>query len=394
MKLLRLTRRRSALLIALLVGFAILVVSVVSTGAFGSNPEGARLEKMMKSSHYDAQRDRFRNRKIIPNNGLSDDATYSKLLKQWFFSPTVRRPTTPLAEVQPDFESFGKIAGELSYIWFGHSTFLVRIGGKTVLFDPVFGSHASPVPVFGKRFQPPVVGVAALPHIDFVVISHDHYDHLDMPSIRALKGRKDLRFFVPLGVGAHLEGWGVAKSRITELQWWESAKAGGLELTCTPSKHFSGRSLTDRNRTLWASWVVAGPKERLYFSGDSGYDVHFKQIGRRHGPFDVVFLENGQYNPMWKHVHMLPEQGAQAFADLGGGKMMPMHWGMFDLAPHNWWDPIESARTIASRRGHNLLTPRIGETVRIGAEQAFTTWWRASVPADRRSFAPLVPANR
>ena len=365
---------------------ALAAIALVGSAAFlsggcaqyGSLPEGPRLEKIVHSSHYDASLERFRNREIIPNNGLSDDATYVGVLKQWLFTRNVRRPERALPQMTPDFRAFSQDQGQLRYIWFGHSTFLVRIGGTTVLLDPVFSDYAAPVNAFVKRFQPPVAPLSALPEVDLIVISHDHYDHLDMPTIRHFRDKK-ARFFVPLGVGAHLEGWGIARERITELQWWESGKHGALELTCTPSKHFSGRGLLDRNKTLWASWVIASGGQRLYFSGDSGYDSHFKEIGAKLGPFDVVFLENGQYNRMWQHVHMLPEQGAQAFADLGGGVHVPMHWGMFDLSPHNWFDPIEQAVHWAGTRGHRLDTPQMGQVVTVGEAPRFSQWWRLAM---------------
>lgn len=369
------TNIRLALEIA---GIAALAVLVPSCAQYGTRPDGPRLEKIMTSTMYDATRDRFRNRKVIPNNGLSEDASYTKIAKQWLFGDNVRRPPAPLPQMKPDFAAFSKDPAALSYIWFGHSTFLVHIGAKTVLLDPVFSDYAAPVNALVKRFQPPVVPLAALPKVDYIVISHDHYDHLDMKTIKSFR-TKSTRFYVPLGVGAHLEGWGIPAERITELQWWESVEIENLKLTCTPAKHFSGRGLFDRNKTLWASWVVTDGKHKFYFSGDSGYDTHFKEIGVREGPFDVVFLENGQYNAMWQHVHMLPAQGQQAFADLNGKQMVPMHWGMFDLSPHNWFDPIEAAFKLAGQRGHILMTPQIGQVVRLGAEPQFTQWWRAAM---------------
>jgi L-ascorbate metabolism protein UlaG (beta-lactamase superfamily) len=261
--------------------------------------------------------------------------------------------------------------------WLGHSTMLLYIHGKTLLCDPVFNKMASPFSFIGpKRFaaKNPVT-VEDLPPVDAVCISHDHYDHLDHQTIKKLK-RAARHFFVPLGVGAHLERWGVAPARITELDWWEETTFEGLKLACTPSRHFSGRTLTDRFKTLWASWVISDGKTNVYFSGDTGYGAHFKKIGKKYGPFDLTMLECGQYDTRWPNVHMTPEQTATAHLDLHGKRMLPMHWGAFRLAFHTWTEPVERVLVAAAANGSHVVTPRLGETMDIIAKAYPTAqWW-------------------
>ena len=218
----------------------------------------------------------------------------------------------------------------------GHSSMLIQLDGQTLLIDPVFSERASPVQWAGpKRFHPVPVEMDALPRIAAVIISHDHYDHLDKATIQALTPKVD-RFVVPLKVGAHLRDWGVPAAAITELDWWQDTTVGPIRLTATPAQHFSGRGLFDKDHTLWASWVIAGTRSKLFFSGDSGYFGGFKTIGDRFGPFDVTMIETGAYNPLWSEIHMLPEQSVQAHRDLRGKAMLPIHNSTFDLALHDW----------------------------------------------------------
>ena len=283
--------------------------------------------------------------------------------------------------MKPDFAAFQASAG-LQVIWLGHSTVLARIGGQTVLFDPIFSKRASPFQWIGpKRFDTtPQLKLEELPPIDAVVVSHDHYDHLDYHTIRKLK-RKAKHFFVPLGLGAHLKRWGISKQNFTELDWWQEADWNGLDVVCTPSQHFSGRTLHDRDATLWASWVVRSGKHRIFFSGDGGYAGHFKQIGEKYGPFDVTLLECGQYDPMWAKIHMAPEQTVQAHIDLRGGLMIPIHWGAFTLAPHPWTEPVERAVAAAAKTDSRLVFPRLGECISIpyaaSGDHAGGSWWQS-----------------
>jgi len=263
-------------------------------------------------------------------------------------------------------------------IWFGHSAFLLQLGGLTLLLDPMFGKAPSPFPfIGGKRYGGKLpFEIDELPEIDAVILSHDHYDHLDYGSIRKLRG-KVKKFIVPLGVGAHLVRWGIARGRIIEADWWDELTYEGLKLACTPARHFSGRSVGDRYATLWCSWVIESAEARIYFSGDSGYGPHFKQIGEKYGPFDLTLMECGQYDTRWHLIHMLPEETVQAHQEVGGKLLLPIHWGAFTLALHDWTDPIERALKAAAERGVSVTTPRIGQPVTIGgANVPSESWWK------------------
>ena len=262
--------------------------------------------------------------------------------------------------------------------WFGHSACLLEIEGKKIFFDPMLGESLGPLPLIGpKRYSQELpITIESLPYIDAVVLSHDHYDHLDYESIMKLKDKVG-RFYVPLGVSAHLTKWGVHADQITELDWWEESSADGFTFTCTPARHFSGRGLFDRFTTLWASWIVKTENTNVYFSGDSGYGPHFKEIGDLYGPFDFVMLECGQYNTLWQEIHMMPEQTVQAAIDLKGKLMMPIHWGSFTLAMHTWIDPINRVTLAAHEKLVPITTPEIGEPVFL-QQQTFpqSEWWQ------------------
>jgi L-ascorbate metabolism protein UlaG (beta-lactamase superfamily) len=258
----------------------------------------------------------------------------------------------------------------------GHSSHLLKLRGKYWLIDPVFGERVSPVSFAGpKRFHLPPLALTDLPPIEGLILSHDHYDHLDLPTIEYLNGRVQ-RYFVPLGVGARLQDMGVEAKRIQEFDWWQSGSHAGVELTAVPAQHFSGRTLWDRNRTLWAGWVIESGDQRIFYSGDSGYFPGFKQIGERFGGFDLALMENGAYDSYWPAVHMSPEETVQAFQDVRGRTLYVVHNSTFDLAFHTWQDPMARVAALAEAKGLTLATPEIGEVLTIGQPRTNVLWWK------------------
>ena len=260
--------------------------------------------------------------------------------------------------------------------WYGHSAFLIEMEDRRILIDPMLGSTASPVFFGSKRFnyQRPIP-LGELTSIDAVILSHDHYDHLDYQSIKTLKDEVG-HFYTALGVGSHLKFWGVPEDKITELDWWEDADFQGLKLVACPARHFSGRGLTDRNSTQWASWIISGTYQKIYFSGDGGYGPHFKEIGDKYGPFDLAMLECGQYNEAWEAIHMMPEQSVQAGIDVQGKLVMPIHWGAFKLSVHEWTDPIVRYKAASDKKGIPMIHPYIGERFLLGYEHPTEEWWK------------------
>ncbi|QLB12702.1 L-ascorbate metabolism protein UlaG (beta-lactamase superfamily) [Bisgaardia hudsonensis] len=269
--------------------------------------------------------------------------------------------------------------GPSRLFWYGHSAFLLQIDGKNILLDPMLAKVAAPHKWLGSnRYHIELpLEIEDLPPINAVIFSHDHYDHLDYKSVRRLKDKTE-HFFVPLGVGAHLEAWGITKEKITELDWWQTITYKGLELICTPAQHFSGRKVTNNMETLWCSWSIISPKERIFFSGDGGYTDQFKEIGNKFGPFDLALMECGQYDEMWRNVHMVPEESIQAGVDVQAKQLLPMHWATFRLALHSWTDPIERAKKKAEELNLPIITPMIGEEVIIGdTKKHYSQWWKS-----------------
>lgn len=285
------------------------------------------------------------------------------------------RPRGPIPLTAPGV--FRADPSGLAVSWFGHSTALVEIDGYRVLTDPVWSDRCSPSDVVGpQRLHPPPIQLEGLPAVDAVVISHDHYDHLDIDTIRALARTQRSPFFVPLGVGAHLRRWGIPEHRIVELDWHQSATVDELTVVCVPARHFSGRFL-DRNTTLWASWVFRGPTHRAYFGGDTGYTKSFAQIGADHGPFDLTLLPIGAYNTAWPDVHMNPEEALRAHLDVtDGGLLVPIHWGTFRLAPHPWAEPVERLLAAAEPEQVNVAVPVPGQRIDLAAPVKSNPWWQ------------------
>jgi len=357
----------------------------MSMMSFGRRAQGLRLERMRASRLW--QGDGFRNiHPVLP--GLRDTAAARPTLKDFLSADGGRTPRAPLPALDP-IATWHRPAGSgLRATWLGHSTVLVEIDGLRVLTDPVWGPRASPSRLLGpKRFQPVPVALRELPRLDLVLISHDHYDHLDYPTIVALAGL-DVPFVTSLGVGAHLEAWGIAPQRITELDWWESHTLpnADLKVTAAPSQHFSGRGLKDRNATLWSSLVLETARHRVFFSGDTGLTTEYVAIRERLGPFDLVMLEIGAYHPSWGDIHLGPENALEALALLGGGVFLPVHWGTFALAMHAWDQPAETLLTLGREKGAQLLMPRLGEAVEPSQAAQPQAWWR-QVGSGRRTRA-------
>jgi L-ascorbate metabolism protein UlaG (beta-lactamase superfamily) len=337
-------------------------------------PFGGKTKSSIKERSPNFVKGRFVNQIPTPMGiGIGD---IPKLIHKQTERDPFRKPSRLLTPVRLDAAKPVK-RGLPRITWFGHSAFLLQMDGENILLDPMLSKSPSPFQSVGpQRFSDSLPAtIEDLPHIDFVVISHDHYDHLDYESIRKL-AHKTTMFFVPLGLAAHLKKWGVLDSQITELDWWDERVFQGFTLTCTPSRHFSGRTLTDRFATLWCSWVIRTDQTKIFFSGDSGYGPQFKEIGDKYGPFDLDLLECGQYDPLWPNIHMTPEQTMQAHLDLRGKRMIPMHWGAFVLAFHAWTDPVERVLAAGAKAKATIITPKIGEAVEFTSKNYPTErWW-------------------
>ena len=379
--------------------------------AFGAEPTGERLERIRRSPHFangvfvNPEGTRTR-----PSGGSAVDVAKVFLRKE---ERARRSPAGPIPVHATTLADLARPpATGLRLTWMGHSSVLTEIDGHRVLFDPVWGNRCSPFDFAGpKRLHPVPLPIAALGPVDVVVISHDHYDHLDLPTIKALAAT-DTVFAVPLGVGAHLEHWGVSADRLRELDWGESTRVGGLTLTATPARHFCGRGLRNTQHTLWASWSVTGPEHRVYHSGDTGYFPGFKDIGAEHGPFDATMIQIGAYSEFWPQnhtdsapvpgawpdIHMNPSQGVQSHLDLQqgrpGGVMLPIHWGTFNLSLHPWAEPGEWTLAAAEAVGQAVAVPVPGQPFEPAGDLPTRPWWRdVSLPLNRKWPVPeITPA--
>jgi L-ascorbate metabolism protein UlaG (beta-lactamase superfamily) len=341
---------------------------------FGAEAKGQRLQTMKLSPNYNDGV--FHN--PVPTNMDIGFRGYVKMINSRLFNKQDDQEPDwyiPVEKLNPkQLEQVQDTATVLT--WFGHSTFLIEIDGKRLLVDPMLGERASPISFLGpKRFTDELpLSVEEMPYIDAVLVSHDHYDHLDYGTIQQLADKTG-HFYVTLGVGAHLERWGVPAEKITEMDWWDEARLEGLTFAATPARHFSGRGFSDRMKTLWASWVIVGKNDRIFFSGDTGYFDGFKEIGKKYGPFDITLMECGQYNELWPYIHMMPEETVQAHLDLKGKLLMPIHWGGFALAMHSWTDPIERVSKKAQEMRVPMTTPRIGQRIVLGQRAPRSNWW-------------------
>jgi L-ascorbate metabolism protein UlaG (beta-lactamase superfamily) len=341
----------------------------------GGTPTAAQRQAYQQSGHF---RDGlFFNPQ--PTEVSTGGSLFSALWRALFANTPDQNPAAPLPTQPLDSLSITRKAPAMVRVtWFGHSASLVEIGGKNVLLDPMLSVKMGPLAwVTPKRYNPSLaIAAEQLPAIDAVLISHDHYDHLDYKTIQKIKGKVG-HFYVPLGVGAHLQAWGVPTSQFTEMTWGDSVRLPGLTIISAPTRHFSGRGLTNRNSTFWSSWVLKAGGQRVFYSGDGGYGPHFQAIGQQHGPFNLALIECGQYDRQWAQIHMLPEQSVQAALDVRAQAMLPVHWGAFTEAHHAWNESVERATAEAGRRGLLLTTPELGQPVVLGAGPLpQLRWWR------------------
>ncbi|WP_421770177.1 MBL fold metallo-hydrolase [Emticicia sp.] len=357
----------------------ILVISVVlviivwgfmQQAVFGKDPESVRLERIKKSANY--KEGVFQN--LSPTSVMSESGSYWQMIKEYFNKPADVIPQKEIPSIQTNLKAL--VAPKPTIVWFGHSSYLIKSKETTILIDPVFSGSASPISAFVKAFN----GANAyqtedMPEIDMLFLSHDHYDHLDYQTIIKI-APKVKKFFVSLGVGAHLELWGIESEKIEEFAWWEEKKiSADIEVITTPARHFSGRGFA-RGKSLWSSFVLKIHGYKLFLGGDSGYDTHFKTIGEKYGPFDIAMLENGQYNLLWHQIHTLPEETYLAAKDLKTKVLMPVHWAKFPLANHSWNEPIKRLKAAAAKDADlQLTTPMIGEPVVLDSLYPAKVWW-------------------
>jgi L-ascorbate metabolism protein UlaG (beta-lactamase superfamily) len=352
--------------------------------------DGLRLERARASGRY--RDNAFHNTSPIT---ARIEGGQLPIMREFLFGGRKRKPPGVIPVDSP-LDAWTKVAGasDLRVTWLGHSTMLLESDGARVITDPVFGDRLGPVSFAGpKRFHAPPVTVAQLPALDAVLVSHDHYDHLCKSTVIEL-AKRGVPFVTSLGVGAHLEKFGVPAAQITELDWWESHTVGPVEFTAAPAQHFSGRLGGGRNTTLWSSWRIRTAKHSVFFSGDTGLTEEFREVGQRLGPFDLTMLEIGAWHPAWGSIHLGPENALKVHEMLGGGTLLPVHWSTFDLGLHPWAEPAETLYALAVERAARVITPKLGAPFVPAMIDGPTPWWRDVVPAQRElASAEAEPAS-
>lgn len=343
---------------------------------FGQKPSKADIERYQES-------DNWTNGSFVNLEHTTMDVGLSKMpgmIYKQIKGGKPKNPPVPLPIESFEKETFLSESDRMKFIWYGHSVVLMRLNGKTILIDPMLGPDASPIAPFRtKRFSENTLElINQFPHLDLVLLTHDHYDHLDLESIKRLQSKTDL-FYVALGVKRHLTSWGIPEDSIREFDWWDSAEFGDMTIHFTPTRHFSGRGLTDRAKSLWGGWAFISSSERIWFSGDGGYGNHFKEIGKRLGPFDFAFMECGQYCDDWAQIHMFPQEAVLAAQDAGAKRITPVHWGGFSLSYfHNWYEPVEEFVEHSKREKVDFVTPKPGELVEVDGVST-VEWWKEFV---------------
>lgn len=359
-------------LIVIIVALIAFVFLYMQLPVFGQKAKGERLERIEKSPNY--RNEQFHNQNST-TMFVSKKGMFSVIKDKLFDNKHEGlRPKDVIPTIKTDLKSI-PIDKDI-VVWFGHSSYYIQIDGKRFLIDPVFSKHASPVPILISCFEGTnIYSVEDMPPIDYLLITHDHYDHLDYRTIKKLNP-KIKQVICGLGVGSHLERWDYSKDKIKEMDWNETKDLGdSFKINSNPTRHFSGRT-TKRNTTLWLSYVLQTPSKTLFISGDGGYDSHFAEIGKKFEKIDFAFLELGQYNEKWKYIHSMPEQVIQEAKDLNAQKVLPIHWGKFALAEHHWKEPIERLMSSNKKDNLNILTPMIGEIIDLNNDsQVFPSWW-------------------
>jgi L-ascorbate metabolism protein UlaG (beta-lactamase superfamily) len=370
-KIIQIFKKTMLVLIAFIVLILIVGFIFVNTSPqFGGKQSAESIATIKKSPNH-------KENGVFENSELTLQNTGFKLstIPKFFTNGGNKVPEKELPQKKLTSSYFKNKPLQPRITWFGHSTVFIEMEDLNIFIDPMLGQVPSPHPLLGNsRFNKELpISIQDLPEIDLVLISHDHYDHLDYGSIQQLKN-KVKQFYVPLGIKAHLTEWGVSEEKIKEFDWWENDTIKGIDFVSTPARHFSGRGFT-RNNTLWCSWVIKSENKSIYFSGDSGYGKHFKKIGEKYGPFDFAMLECGQYNEQWAHIHMTPEETVQASIDVQAKVMMPIHWGAFKLALHEWTDPVMRTTKKAKELNVKVATPIIGEAILVDDNYPSSKWW-------------------